>query len=150
MTQANWRRLKAINSKQVYSVVKKLFAYVVHVNITCSTVAPRYNEPRYNEQHLKAQQNYSTICGNKPNELILTVPTHNLPCYNECFVLSHAVSKNDMMIQMVDKPNTTRIGQDRETLIFKALLYLNVAVHAQVCRLFCAVYIPLFSLVIPL
>ena len=46
-----------------------------------------------------------------------------------------------MMIQMVDIPNTTTIGQDRETLTFKALLYLNVAVHAQVCRLFCVVYI---------
>ena len=52
-----------------------------------------------------------------------------------------------MMMQMVDKPNTTPIGQDRETLTFKALLYLNVAVHAQVCRLFCVVYIPLLSLV---
>ena len=48
------------------------------------------------------------------------------------------------MIQMVDKPNTTPIGQDRETLTLKALLYLNVAVHGQVCRL---VYIPFFSLV---
>ena len=47
-----------------------------------------------------------------------------------------------MMIQMVDKPNATPIGQDRETL-----LYLNVAVHAQVCRLFYVVYIPLFSVV---
>ena len=52
-----------------------------------------------------------------------------------------------MMIQMADKPNTTPIGQDRETLTFKALLYLNVAVNAQVCSLFCVVYIPLFSLV---
>ena len=52
-----------------------------------------------------------------------------------------------MMIQVVDRPNTTSIGQDRETLTFKALLYLNVAVHAQVCRLFCVVYILLFSLV---
>ena len=51
------------------------------------------------------------------------------------------------MIQMVDKPNTTPICQDRETLTFKALLYLNVAVHPQVCRLFCVVYIPLFRLV---
>ena len=50
-----------------------------------------------------------------------------------------------MMIQMADKPNTTPIGQDRETLTFKALLHLNVAVNAQVCRLFCVVYIPLFS-----
>ena len=48
---------------------------------------------------------------------------------------------------MADKPNTTRIGQDGETLTFKALLYLNVAVYAQVCRLFRVVYIPLFSLV---
>ena len=81
------------------------------------------------------------------NELILTVPTHNLPRYNEYFVLLLAVRKNDMMIQMVDKPNMTPIGQDRENLIFKALLYFNVAVHPQVCRLFCVVYIPLFSLV---
>ena len=72
---------------------------------------------------------------------------NNLPHYNKYFVLSLAVSKNDMTIQMVDKPNTTPIGQDRETLTFKALLYLDVAVHAQVCRLFCVVYIPLFSLV---
>ena len=48
---------------------------------------------------------------------------------------------------MVDRPNRTSIGQDGETLTFKALLYLNVAVHAQVCRLFCVVYIGLFSLV---
>ena len=75
---------------------------------------------------------------------------HNLPRYNEYFVLSLAVGKNDMMIQMVDKPNTTPIGQDRETLTFKALVYLNGAVHMQVCRLFCVVYTPLFSLVTPL
>ena len=55
---------------------------------------------------------------------------HNLPRYNEYFALSLAFGKNDMMIQMVDKPNTTPIGQDRETLTFKALLYLAVAVHA--------------------
>ena len=71
-----------------------------------------------------------------------------------------------MMIQMVDKANASLIGQDGETLTFKALLYLNVAVHVQVCRLFCntdkflattiicslstlncVVYIPLLSLV---
>ena len=72
-------------------------------------------------------------------ELILTVPTHNLPRYNKYFVLSLSVSKNDMMIQMADNPNTTCVGQDRETLTFKALLYLYVAVYAQVCRLFCVV-----------
>ena len=74
-------------------------------------MTPSYNEPRY-------------------NELILTVPVRNLPRYNEYFVLSLAVGKNDMMIQMVDEPNTTPICQDRETLTFKALLYLDVAVHA--------------------
>ena len=52
-----------------------------------------------------------------------------------------------MMMQIVDKPNTTSTGQDRKTLTSKDLLYLNVAVHVQVCRLFCVVYIPLFSLV---
>ena len=72
---------------------------------------------------------------------------YNLPRYNKYFVLPLALSKNDMMIQMVDKPNTTPIGQGRETLTFKALLYLNVSDHAQVCRLFCVVHIPLFSLV---
>ena len=71
----------------------------------------------------------------------------NLPCYNEYFVLSLTVGKNDMMIQVVDKGNASLIGQDGETLTFKALLYLNVAVQVQVCRLFCMVYIPLLSLV---
>ena len=51
------------------------------------------------------------------------------------------------MIQMVDKANKSLIGQDGETLSFKALLYLNVAVHVQVCRLFCVVFIPFLSLV---
>ena len=73
-------------------------------------------------------------------------PTINIR--DEYFVLWLAVRKNGMMIQMVDRPNTTPIaGQDRETLTFKALLYLNVAVHAQVCRLFCLAHIPLFTLV---
>ena len=35
---------------------------------------------------------------------------------------------------MVARPNTTPIAQDRETLTFKALLYLDVAVNAQVCK----------------
>ena len=34
---------------------------------------------------------------------------HNLPRLNEYFVLSLALSKNDM-IQMVDKPSKTPIG----------------------------------------
>ena len=33
---------------------------------------------------------------------------------------------------MVDRPNTTPIVQDSETLTFKALLDLNVAVYARV------------------
>ena len=75
---------------------------LVETAIYLNTVAPRYNE-----QHLKARQNYSKICGNKPrynephyNELILKVPTHNLPRFHEYFVLSLAVSKSDMIIQM--------------------------------------------------
>ena len=55
---------------------------------------------------------------------------HNLLRYNESFFKLLAVGKNDMMIQMFDEPNTTPIGQDRETLTFKALVYLDVAVHA--------------------
>ena len=52
------------------------------------------------------------------------------------------------MIEMVDRPNTIPTGQDRETLTFKeALLYLNAALHVQVCRLFGMVYMPLFGLV---
>ena len=72
---------------------------------------------------------------------------YNLTCYNEYFVLLLAVGKSDMIIQVIDEPSATPIGEDKETLTFKALLYLNVAVHLQVCRLFCMVYIPLFSLV---
>ena len=71
----------------------------------------------------------------------------NLAHYNEYFVLPLTVGKNDMMIRIVDKPNRTPIGQDRETLTFKVLLCLDIAVHTQVNRLFCMVYIPLFSLV---
>ena len=54
------------------------------------------------------------------------VPTHNLPGYNEYFVLSLAVSKNVMMIQIVDNPNTTPIGQEKiikiSTLCLKSAL----------------------------
>ena len=43
-----------------------------------------------------------------------------------------------IMMQMVDRPNTTPIGQDRESLTFKALLYLNVTVHCSVdCFAWC-------------
>ena len=31
--------------------------------------------------------------------------------------------KNDMMIQLIDKPSMAPIGRDRETFTFKALLY---------------------------
>ena len=92
--------------------------------------------PRYNKQHMKARENITV------KYVKTTVPTHDLPRHNEYFALSLAVRINGMMIEMVDRPNTTPIGQDRETLTFKALLskYLNVAVHAQVCRLLCVVY----------
>ena len=102
-------------------------------------MAPRYNEPRYNEDPVITNNIWKpgriTVKYGKTNPaitnwLILTVPVRDLPRYNECLVLSLAVSKNDMMIQMFDKPNTTPIGQDRETLTYKALLYLDVAVHA--------------------
>ena len=94
--------------------------------------------------------NFSIIRNPHKNEQILTVPTHNLPRYNEYFVLSLAVSKNDMMIRKVDKPNT--IDQDSQTLTFKALLCLDVAVHGQVCSFawcisYCSAW---FSLVTPL
>ena len=78
---------------------------------------PCYNERRYDEIPTITNWFWWSQC---------TI----LPRYNEYFVLSLAVGKNDMVIQMVDKPNTTPIGQDRETLTFKALLYLDVAVHA--------------------
>ena len=51
-----------------------------------------------------------------------------------------------MLMQMVDRPTTIPAGKDSETLTFKALLNLNVAVHAQVCRVFCLVYMPFFGL----
>ena len=46
-----------------------------------------------------------------------------------------------MKIQMVDKLNMTPIGQDRETLTFKALLYLIAAVHMQVCGVYPIVHL---------
>ena len=52
-----------------------------------------------------------------------------------------------LKLQVVDRPNNTPIGQDRATLTVKALRYFNIAVYAQVCRLFCVVYMPLFGLV---
>ena len=48
---------------------------------------------------------------------------------------------------LIGQTQLTPISQDRETLTFRALLYLNVAVCAQVCRLFCVVYMTLFGLV---
>ena len=80
--------------------------------------------------------------------MILMVPTHNFPHYNKYFVLSVAVSKNDMMVQMVDKPSTTPIGQDRETLTIKALFYLNVAVHVDCflwCISHCSAWLPCYN-----
>jgi len=53
-----------------------------------------------------------------------------------------------MMIQMVGRPNTTPIGQDREiSSDLRSFAFLSAAVHAQVCRLFCVVYMPVFGLV---
>ena len=46
-------------------------------------------------------------------------------------------------------PNTTPIDQDRETLTFKALHYLNVAVQVQVCRLFLRGVYPIVQLGYP-
>ena len=104
-------------------------------------MAPRYNEPHYdedpyNEQQLKARENYSKICGNKPryneprcNKVLAIMKrfwrsqrTVYSATTKILFSVSLAVSKNDMMIQMFDKPNATPIGQDRETFTFKALL----------------------------
>ena len=93
-------------------------------------MAPRYNEPRDNE--------YPIITNNiwKPGRMTVKYVETNHGITNTFWrsqrtvVLSLAVSKNDMMVQMLDKQNTTPIGLDRETLTFKALLYLNVAVHA--------------------
>ena len=135
--------------------------------ITCTlckklyTVEPRYNEPRYSEDPVTTNNIWKpgriTVKCMETNpaitNLILTVPTHNLPRYNEYFVLSLSVSKKDMMIQMADKPNTTRIGQDGETLTFKALLYLNVAVMRKSvdCSEWCISHSSAwFSLVAPL
>ena len=97
---------------------------------------PLWRRPFYNEQQLKARQNYSEICGNKPrynaqrHDKIPAIT--NRVWWSQCTIysattnilssVSLAVSKNDMMIQMFDKPKATPIGQDRETFTFKALL----------------------------
>ena len=73
---------------------------------------------------MKARQNHSKKYVETNPTIINEIPAHNLLRYNEYFVWLLAVRKNGMMIQMVDKPNTTPFGQDRETLAFEALLYL--------------------------
>ena len=81
------------------------------------------------------------------------VPMYNLLRNNEYFVLSLAVGKNDMMIKMFDKPNTTPVGQDRETNFDLQSFALFRCSYSRV-RLKTVLrgvqYIPLFSLVIPL
>ena len=91
-------------------------------------MGPRYIEPRYNEDPVITNNIW------KPGRIAVkygeTNPAITKPRYNEIrvitnwfgrsqwtihpdneyFVLSPAVGKNDMMIQMVDKPNTTRVG----------------------------------------
>ena len=95
-------------------------------------MAPRYNEPRYNEDPVTTNNIWKsgriTVKYGETNPAITnwfwrSPQVDNFLRHNEYFVLSLAVGKNDMMIQMIDKPNTTPIGQDRETLTFKALLY---------------------------
>ena len=66
-----------------------------------------------------ARQNYSKKYVETNRAIINEIPDHNLLHYNEYFVLSLTVRKNGMTIQMVDKPNTTPVGEDRETLTFK-------------------------------
>ena len=128
------------------------------------SVAPCSNEPRYNEQHLKAWQNYSKICGTKPryNEMpaFYEIPAvTNRFWQSQCTIYlaitnilpycSHSV-KTTWWYKWLTSQTGLPIGQGRETLTFKALLHVNLAVHVQVCRLFSVVYIPLFSLVTPL
>ena len=113
---------------------------------------------------------YSKTTENQTNNLLVTV-AH---CHNEDPVITKNIWKPGIItVKFVEtNPAITNVlscrsqwvktawwynwltsqtrlpfGQDRETLTFKALLYLNVAVHAQVCRLFCVVYIPLSNLV---
>ena len=72
-----------------------------------------------NKVCMYARQNYSKKYVETNPAIINEIPDHNLLRYNEYFVLSLAVRKNGMTIQMVDKPNTTPVGEDRETLTFK-------------------------------
>ena len=51
---------------------------------------------------MKARQNNSKKYVETNPAQIYEIPTHNLLRYNEYFVLSLAVGKNSMMIQMVD------------------------------------------------
>ena len=129
-----------------------------------TTVAPRYNEPRYNEDPVITNNIWKpgriTVKYVETNPAITNPAITNrfwrsqrtiYPTITNIFVLSLAVSKNDMMVQMGDKPNKTPIGQDRENLTFEALLYLNVAVHVRVCFAWCISHCSAwFTLVTPL
>ena len=74
-----------IHNSKPYSYQPKKTCSDFHSLLNLHTVAPHYNEsryneelwrgPRYNEWHLKARQNYSKLCGSKPR--------YNEPRYNE-------------------------------------------------------------------
>ena len=81
------------------------------------TVAPRYNEPRYNEDPVITNNIWKpgriTVKYGETNPAITNWfwrSQWTIHPDNEYFVLSLAVGKNDMMIQIVDQPNTTPIG----------------------------------------
>ena len=122
---------------------------IIYLETMRATVAPRYNKPQHSKDPV-IMNNISkpgriTVKYVETNPAITKSPLYQIDFdgpnaqfsrYTEYFVLSLTLGKHDMMIQMADKPNMTPIGQGRETLTFKALLYLTVSVHAQVCRLF--------------
>ena len=107
-------------------------------------MAPSYNEPCYNEDPVITNNNWKL--GRITVKYVETNPT-----ITNWFQRSQRTIYPDIMnilscsSQSVTttwyKLFMTPIHQDRETLTFKALLYLNVAVHEQVCRLFCLVHV---------
>ena len=67
----------------------------------------------------------SKICGNEPryNEQILTVPTHNLPRYNECFALDVArPNKKEGLDKNEDSENEDWSIMEREKVTHPRLM----------------------------
>ena len=125
------------------------------------TVAARYNKPRYNKDSVTTNNIW------KPSRITVKYAETNPTITNHTITNRFGLSQPTIYPTLMNI-FSCRLQSVKTTWWYKWLisqtwlilfkigklrpskLYLNVAVHVQVCRLFCMVYIPFFSLVTPL